>query len=97
MKEEFFEDMDKKADFNHKIDADLKRQFEEITSRLPGKKYEKVEAGVRAFIALSRDLQLRLLSGDPDDQKLICELIHAIQIPVKQDERARRARTSKSP
>lgn len=96
MDEKILANMAEKADFNHKIDAALKKQFEAIASRLPGKKYEKVEAGIRTFIALSRDLQLRLLSGDPDEQKLICDLIRALQIPVKRGKPARRARSLKS-
>ncbi len=59
-----------KVHFNQDINSELVEQFNQLAEKLPGKKFEVVEAAVKCYLSLSREEQLFWLL-DPELQKLI--------------------------
>lgn len=88
--------MGKKVTFSHDISEEIKEAFDRLADMLGGNKYEKVEAALAMFMALPDDLQDRLLSGRPENRKMVLELLAALQIPAVTSQRGQRSRTPKS-
>ena len=58
-----------KKSLSHNIDGKIKEEFEKLAEKLPGKKYEVLEAALLAFIHLPDELQDRLVSKRPKIQE----------------------------
>lgn len=64
-----------KIAFSQDLNAAIMGQFERLCQQLPGKKFEILEAALRAYMALPMDYQLCLLSPQLDLQKQACDIL----------------------
>jgi hypothetical protein len=83
-----------KVSFSHDIDEKLKNAFDDLADKLPGSKYEVLEAALRLFFAASPNIRLCLLSSE--HRKLCLDLVGAIEAPLKQDATAQSGKPAKS-
>lgn len=76
--------MSTKMSLNHNVSRETLELFEGLTQKLGSPKYRILEAAIDAFNALPRETQRVLKSYDQPDRQLYLELLHALQVPLKQ-------------
>ena len=86
----------KKIPFNHNINEDVGECFDKVSDKLPGHKYQQLEAAIRAFAALPEDFQMKLLSGQPENRQFCLDLIGRIAELQKQPQFFQKNKSSKS-
>ena len=85
-----------KVALNHNIDENLRTEFYKITSKVPGKIYEHLEAALKVYIALPKNLKLMAMSGDEEEVVYCLKLLGAIQEPKGSSEASVQYTNSKS-
>jgi len=82
-----------KVSFSHNIDAEVKDQFDAATDEMGGKIYEHLEAALKAYAMLPREIRQKLLSTHPEDRQICLDVLGKLET-TRRTKRSQRTRRS---